>query len=476
MSANLSSFLFLIAAVCFIMALRGLSHPETAQGGNRYGMAGMAIAILTSLFMPGVGANGSYFDIIIAIAIGGAIGYVIAKKIQMTALPQLVAAFHSLVGLAAVAVAAAAVYAPEAFGIGHMVDGAVRIHSGSLIEIGLGVAIGAITFTGSIVAFGKLQGLITGKPLVFPGQHKINAAIGLFIVFLILLFLATESHAIFWMLVLASMAIGFLLILPIGGADMPVVVSMLNSYSGWAAAATGFTLGNHLLIITGAFVGSSGAILSYIMCKGMNRSIFNVILGGFGGEVSGGAAAGGSSGDKTVKAGSAEDAAFIMKNAASVIIVPGYGMAVAQAQHALREMADLLKKEGVSVKYAIHPVAGRMPGHMNVLLAEANVPYDEVFELEDINRDFASCDVVFIIGANDVTNPAAKTDPKSPIYGMPILEVEKAKTVLFIKRSMASGYAGVDNELFFRPNTMMLFGDAKKVTEEVVKGLSGGGH
>ena len=469
MSANLSSFLFLISAICFIMALRGLSHPETSQGGNRFGMVGMTIAILTTLMMPGMG---NYFEIAVAIAIGGVIGTITAKKIQMTALPQLVAAFHSLVGLAAVAVAGAALYAPAEFGIS---DGD-RIHASSLIEIGLGVAIGAITFTGSIIAFGKLQGIVSGKPLVFAGQHKLNAAIGIAILLLILLFFASGSTSIFWILVALSFVIGVLLIMPIGGADMPVVVSMLNSYSGWAAAATGFTLNNHLLIITGALVGSSGAILSYIMCKGMNRSIINVILGGFGGDSSSGAGAAASSGDKTVKPGSADDAAFIMKNAASVIIVPGYGMAVAQAQHALREMGDLLKKEGVSVKYAIHPVAGRMPGHMNVLLAEANVPYDEVFELDDINRDFASCDVAFIIGANDVTNPAAKTDPKSPIYGMPILEVEKAKTVLFIKRSMASGYAGVDNELFFRPNTMMLFGDAKKVTEDCVKAIGGGGH
>ncbi len=474
MSANISTLLYLISAICFIMALRGLSHPETAQNGNRFGMAGMALAIFTSLMMPNMG---NYIEILIAIAIGAVIGTVIAKKIQMTALPQLVAAFHSLVGLAAVCVAGAAFYAPDTFGILHAdADGSASIHAASLLEIGLGVAIGAITFTGSIIAFGKLQGLVSGKPLVFTGQHKLNALIGAGILFLVAVLMLSESHLVFWALVVLSLVIGFLLILPIGGADMPVVVSMLNSYSGWAAAATGFTLNNHLLIITGALVGSSGAILSYIMCKGMNRSIVNVILGGFGGDSSTGAAATSSGGDKAVKPGSAEDAAFIMKNAQSVIIVPGYGMAVAQAQHALREMADLLKAEGVSVKYAIHPVAGRMPGHMNVLLAEANVPYDDVFELDDINRDFASADVAFVIGANDVTNPAAKTDPKSPIFGMPILEVEKAKTVLFIKRSMASGYAGVDNELFFRPNTMMLFGDAKKVTETVVKTLSGSGH
>ncbi|MBM3547213.1 MAG: NAD(P)(+) transhydrogenase (Re/Si-specific) subunit beta [Alphaproteobacteria bacterium] len=466
MSTTLAALLYLAASVCFIMALRGLSSPETARGGNLYGIVGMAIAIVTTLALPGVV---SYWLIILGIVIGGAIGAVIAKKIEMTALPQLVAAFHSLVGLAAVLVAAAAFYAPEAYNIGK--PGAIKV--ASLIEMSLGVAIGAVTFTGSIIAFGKLQGIITGKPLIFPMQHPLNAALGVALVLLIAWFCAQQTTTAFWLIVVLSLVLGLLLILPIGGADMPVVVSMLNSYSGWAAAGIGFTLENSLLIVTGALVGSSGAILSYIMCKGMNRSIFNVILGGFGGEVAG--PAGGGSGDKTVKSGSAEDAAFIMKNASSVIVVPGYGMAVAQAQHALREMADILKKEGVTVRYAIHPVAGRMPGHMNVLLAEANVPYDEVVELEDINRDFASTDVVYVIGANDVTNPAAKTDPKSAIYGMPILDVEKSKTVLFIKRSMASGYAGVDNELFFRPNTMMLFGDAKKMTEEIVKSL-GSGH
>ncbi len=460
---TISALLYLAASVCFVMALRGLSSPETSRQGNIYGMVGMAIAILTTLSLPVVQ---SYWMIILGVAIGGAIGYVIARKIVMTALPQLVAAFHSLVGLAAVLVALAAFYAPEAYGIGVRGDIAV----GSLIEMALGTAIGAITFTGSVVAFAKLQGLVSGKPLVFPLQHQLNAALGVLTVLLIIWLSSTNSSAALWLIIIVALALGFLLILPIGGADMPVVISMLNSYSGWAAAGIGFTLQNNLLIITGALVGSSGAILSYIMCKGMNRSIFNVILGGFGGETSGAAAGGG--GEKgTVKAGSPEDAAYIMKNAQSVIIVPGYGMAVAQAQHALREMADLLKHEGVDVKYAIHPVAGRMPGHMNVLLAEANVPYDEVFELEDINRDFQSADVAFVIGANDVTNPAAKTDPQSPIYGMPILDVEKAKTVFFIKRSMASGYAGVENELFFRPNTMMLFGDAKKVTEEVVKSM-----
>jgi NAD(P) transhydrogenase subunit beta len=464
MTENLAAFLYLVASVCFIMALRGLSSPETSRAGNIYGIVGMVIAVVTTLAMPVVV---SYWLIILGILIGGAIGTYIALQIQMTALPQLVAAFHSLVGLAAVCVAAAAFHNPAAYGLG--LPG--TIPASSLVEMGLGVAIGAITFTGSIVAFAKLQGLVSGKPLVFPFQHPLNAALGVLVVLLVILLAVQESVVAFWLLVLASLALGFLLILPIGGADMPVVISMLNSYSGWAAAATGFTLGNNALIITGALVGSSGAILSYIMCKGMNRSIFNVILGGFGGE---GAlpGAGGAAGDRTVKSGSAEDAAFIMKNASSVIIVPGYGMAVAQAQHALREMADVLKKEGVTVRYAIHPVAGRMPGHMNVLLAEANVPYDEVLELDEINRDFPSTDVAFVIGANDVTNPAAKTDPSSPIYGMPILDVERAKTVLFVKRSMASGYAGVENELFYRDNTMMLFGDAKKMCEEIVKALA----
>jgi H+-translocating NAD(P) transhydrogenase subunit beta len=460
---TLSALLYLVAGVCFIMALRGLSSPETSREGNIYGMVGMTVAVLTTLALPVVK---SYWLIILGVAIGGAIGYVIAKRIVMTALPQLVAAFHSLVGLAAVFVAVAAFYSPEAYGIG--VRGAIA--KGSLIEMALGAAIGAITFTGSIVAFAKLQGLVTGKPLVFKGQHQLNAGLGVLTLLLVVALVSSNSGLAMWAIVLAAFALGFLLILPIGGADMPVVISMLNSYSGWAAAGIGFTLQNNLLIITGALVGSSGAILSYIMCKGMNRSIFNVILGGFGGE-SAVAAAGGGGEKGTVKAGSPEDAAYIMKNAQSVIIVPGYGMAVAQAQHALREMADCLKHEGVEVKYAIHPVAGRMPGHMNVLLAEANVPYDEVFELEDINRDFATADVAFVIGANDVTNPAAKNDPTSAIYGMPILDVEKAKTVFFIKRSMASGYAGVENELFYRPNTMMLFGDAKKVTEEVVKSM-----
>jgi NAD(P) transhydrogenase subunit beta len=463
MSESLSALLYLVASICFIMALRGLSSPDTARAGNLYGIIGMAIAILTTLASPYVV---SYWLIAVGLAIGGAVGAYIARQIQMTALPQLVAAFHSLVGLAAVCVATAAFAAPEAYGIG--LRGA--IHPSSLIEMAIGLTIGAITFSGSVVAFAKLQGVVSGRPLVFPGQHLINLALGILLIALIVLFVMTEASSVFALLVLLSFAFGFLLIVPIGGADMPVVISMLNSYSGWAACGIGFTLSNSLLIITGALVGSSGAILSYIMCKGMNRSIFNVILGGFGTE-GGAAPTGAGAGDRLVKSGSAEDAAFILKNASSVIIVPGYGMAVAQAQHALREMADMLKKDGVKVSYAIHPVAGRMPGHMNVLLAEANVPYDEVFELDEINRDFASTDVAFVIGANDVTNPAAKTDPTSPIYGMPILDVERAKTVLFVKRSMASGYAGVENELFYRDNTMMLFGDAKKMCEEIVKAL-----
>src|SRR5437660_1363428 len=444
MSESLSALLYLVASICFIMALRGLSSPDTARGGNIYGIVGMAIAILTTLASPGIV---SYWLIAVGLVIGGGVGAYIARQIQMTALPQLVAAFHSLVGLAAVCVAAAAFAAPEAYGIG--IRGA--IHPASLVEMAIGLTIGAITFTGSIVAFAKLQGLVSGRPLTFAGQHPINLALGILLIALIVLFVITESSFVFALLVLLSLSLGFLLIVPIGGADMPVVISMLNSYSGWAACGIGFTLSNSLLIITGALVGSSGAILSYIMCKGMNRSIFNVILGGFGTE-GGAVAAGADSGDRSVKSGSAEDAAFILKNAGSVIIVPGYGMAVAQAQHALREEADLLKKDGVKVRYAIHPVAGRMPGHMNVLLAEANVPYDEVFELDEINRDFASTDVAFVIGANDVTNPAAK-DPSSPIYGMPILEVERAKTVLVVNGSMVSGYAGVENELFYRNNT-----------------------
>ncbi len=467
MPASLTALAYLIAAVLFILALRGLSHPETSRRGNRLGMAGMAIAVLATLAHAGMSGAGYVLDVL-GIIIGGGIGAFIARRIQMTALPQLVAAFHSLVGLAAVFVAAAALNAPEAFNIGTPGN----IHLQSLIEMSIGLAIGAITFSGSVIAFAKLQALMRGAPITFPMQHPLNALLGAVLVLLIITFVASGSQVVFWIIAILAIAMGFLLIIPIGGADMPVVVSMLNSYSGWAACGIGFTIQNLALIVTGALVGASGAILSYIMCKGMNRSIINVLLGGFGSESGAAAAAGGAAVDRTVKSGAAEDAAFIMKNASKVIVVPGYGMAVAQAQHALREMADTLKKEGVEIKYAIHPVAGRMPGHMNVLLAEANVPYDEVFELEEINHEFSTADVVYVIGANDVTNPAAKTDPKSPIYGMPILEVDKARTVLFVKRSMASGYAGVDNELFFRPNTMMLFGDAKKVTEAIVKALA----
>lgn len=464
MSANVSSLLYIVSGVLFILALRGLSHPTTSRQGNLYGMVGMAIAIVTTLvFAPPSGIG--WVLVIAGLGIGGGIGAVVAKRVPMTAMPQLVAAFHSLVGLAAVLVAAAALYSPQAFGIG----APGTISGASLFEMGLGVAIGAITFTGSVIAFLKLDGRMSGKPIMLPYRHMINIWLGVLMLVLLVVFIATESAVAFWLIVLVALVLGVTLIIPIGGADMPVVVSMLNSYSGWAAAGIGFTLGNLALIITGALVGSSGAILSYIMCKAMNRSFFSVILGGFGGDAAAGAT--GVVETRPVKQGSADDAAFIMKNAEKVIIVPGYGMAVAQAQHALREMADQLKAAGVEVKYAIHPVAGRMPGHMNVLLAEANVPYDEVFELEDINGEFAQADVAFVIGANDVTNPAAKTDPASPIYGMPILDVEKAKTVLFIKRGMGSGYAGVENELFFRDNTMMLFGDAKKVVDEVLKNL-----
>ncbi|MCC5977166.1 MAG: NAD(P)(+) transhydrogenase (Re/Si-specific) subunit beta [Salinarimonas sp.] len=464
MSSNIANLLYLVSGVLFILALRGLSHPTTSRQGNIFGMIGMGLAVATTL----VYANpslGGWLLVIVGIAVGGGIGATIARRVPMTAMPQLVAAFHSLVGMAAVLVAAAALYAPQAFDLG-MPGG---ISGVTLFEMGLGCAIGAITFTGSVIAFLKLDGRMSGKPIMLPARHAINLGLGIAMVVLLGIFIATESAFVFWLIVLVALALGVLLIIPIGGADMPVVVSMLNSYSGWAAAGIGFTLGNLALIITGALVGSSGAILSYIMCKGMNRSFISVILGGFGGE-SETAAAGGEE-TRPVKRGSADDAAFIMKNSAKVIIVPGYGMAVAQAQHTLREMADLLKEEGVEVKYAIHPVAGRMPGHMNVLLAEANVPYDEVFELEDINGEFAQADVAFVIGANDVTNPSAKTDPQSPIFGMPILDVDKAKTVLFIKRGMGSGYAGVENELFFRDNTMMLFGDAKKMVDEIVKSL-----
>jgi len=462
MTGSVSGFAYLVASVCFIMALRGLSSPETARKGNLWGIVGMVIAVFTTLADPGVL---SYGNIILGILIGGTVGTVIALRIQMTALPQLIAAFHSLVGLGAVLVATAAFYHPEAFGLGAR----GTIPAGSLIELSLGTAIGAITFSGSVIAFAKLQGVMTGNPIIFGGQHPLNAIIGGLIVLGILWLMGTESATAYWWVVALSFAIGFLIIIPIGGADMPVVVSMLNSYSGWAACGIGFTLSNVALIIVGALVGSSGAILSYIMCRGMNRSIVNVLLGGFGGETAAGAAA--ARGDRTAKSGSAADAAFLMKNASKVIIVPGYGMAVAQAQHAVREMADLLKAAGVEVAYAIHPVAGRMPGHMNVLLAEANVPYDEVFELEAINHEFSTADVAFVIGANDVTNPVAKTDPQSPIAGMPILDVEKAATVLFVKRSLSPGYAGVDNPLFYAEGTMMLFSDAKKMAEEVVQAL-----
>ncbi len=464
MSVDLAALLYLVSGALFIMALRGLSSPATSRQGNLYGMIGMAIAILTTLAVAAPTNAFVWIVILAGIALGGGIGAYLARTIAMTAMPQLVAAFHSLVGLAAVFVAAAAFYAPDAFGIA--TDGV--IHAQSRIEMSLGAAIGALTFTGSVIAFLKLDGRMSGAPILLPARHVINLALGVALILAIYFFFVTSSSLLFWIIILLSLPLGLLLIVPIGGADMPVVVSMLNSYSGWAAAGIGFTLANTALIITGALVGSSGAILSYIMCKGMNRSFISVILGGFGGATAGPAAGGEA---KPVKQGSAEDAAFMMKNASSVIIVPGYGMAVAQAQHALREMADHLKANGVSVKYAIHPVAGRMPGHMNVLLAEANVPYDEVFELEDINSEFAQTDIAFVIGANDVTNPSAKDDPKSPIFGMPVLEVWKAKTVMFIKRGMSSGYAGVDNPLFWRDNTLMLFGDAKKMTEEINKNL-----
>jgi NAD(P) transhydrogenase subunit beta len=464
MSPNIAALLYLVAGVLFILALRGLSSPVTSRQGNMFGMVGMAIAIVTTLAAHPPAGVVAWLLVILGIAIGGGIGATIARRVPMTAMPELVAAFHSLVGMAAVLVAAGALYAPAAFGIGSV--GAIK--GASLVEMSIGTAIGAITFTGSIIAFMKLSGRMSGAPIMLPARHIINIALAVAIVALVIVLAVTESYVAFWLLVLASLLFGVLIIIPIGGADMPVVISMLNSYSGWAAAGIGFTLGNSALIITGALVGSSGAILSYIMCKGMNRSFISVILGGFGGEVAGPAAGGE---QKPVKLGSAEDAAYILKNAGKVIIVPGYGMAVAQAQHALRELADHLKKEGVEVKYAIHPVAGRMPGHMNVLLAEANVPYDEVFELEDINSEFPQADVVYVIGANDVTNPAAEDDPTSPIYGMPVLQVWKAGTVMFNKRSLASGYAGIDNPLFYRDNTMMLLGDAKKMTENIVKAM-----
>ena len=466
MNANLAAVLYLVAGVLFILSLRGLSSPASSRQGNFFGMIGMAIAVATTLAAHPPADGIGWLLVVLGIAIGGGIGAVIARRVPMTSMPELVAAFHSLVGMAAVLVAAGAFYAPAAFDIG--VPGA--IHRASLVEMSLGVAIGALTFTGSVIAFAKLSGRMSGAPIILPARHIINIALAVLLVVCIALLVKTGLAGYFWAVTIIALVLGALLIIPIGGADMPVVISMLNSYSGWAAAGIGFTLGNSALIITGALVGSSGAILSYIMCHAMNRSFISVILGGFGGETA--AAGAGAGGEvRPVKLGSADDAAFIMKNAQKVIIVPGYGMAVAQAQHALREMADTLKKEGVEVKYAIHPVAGRMPGHMNVLLAEANVPYDEVFELEDINSEFAQADVAFVIGANDVTNPAAEDDKTSPIYGMPVLQVWKAGTVMFIKRSLASGYAGIDNPLFYRDNTMMLLGDAKKMTENIVKAL-----
>jgi len=464
MSANLAALAYLVAGILFILALRGLSHPTTSRQGNLFGMIGMAIAVATTLAAHPPAGLVAWALVVVAVALGGGTGAVIARRVPMTSMPELVAAFHSLVGMAAVLVAAGALYAPAAFDIG--AEGA--IHGQSLIEMSLGVAIGAVTFTGSVIAFLKLSGRMSGKPITLPGRHAINIALALGLVALVVWFYVAQQHLAFWLIAAISFLLGVLIIIPIGGADMPVVISMLNSYSGWAAAGIGFTLGNSALIITGALVGSSGAILSYIMCKGMNRSFISVILGGFGGEVAGPA---GAAENRPVKLGSAEDAAYLLKNSSKVIIVPGYGMAVAQAQHALREMADKLKAEGVEVKYAIHPVAGRMPGHMNVLLAEANVPYDEVFELENINSEFAQADVAYVIGANDVTNPAAEEDPKSPIYGMPVLQVWKAGTVMFNKRSLASGYAGIDNPLFYRDNTMMLLGDAKKMTEEIGKAV-----
>ena len=464
MNAEIAALLYLVAGVLFIQALRGLSSPESSRRGNMLGIAGMVIAVGTTLASHPPAGAGAWILVVAGLGLGGGIGAVIARRVPMTSMPELVAAFHSLVGMAAVLVAAGAFYAPTAFGIG--TEG--HIHAQSLIEMSIGVAIGAITFTGSVIAFLKLSGRMSGKPIILPLRHAINIALALALIFFIYGLVVSQSQMDFWLVALIAFVFGALIIIPIGGADMPVVISMLNSYSGWAAAGIGFTLGNSALIITGALVGSSGAILSYIMCKGMNRSFISVILGGFGGEVAAGA---GGAEQRPVKIGSAEDAAYIMKNASKVIIVPGYGMAVAQAQHALREMADHLKKEGVEVKYAIHPVAGRMPGHMNVLLAEANVPYDEVFELEDINSEFAQADVAFVIGANDVTNPAAEDDKSSPIYGMPVLQVWKAGTVMFVKRSLASGYAGIDNPLFYRDNTMMLLGDAKKMTETIVKAM-----
>ena len=465
MSANLLALFYLISGVLFIFALRGLSSPETSRKGNLFGIIGMSIAIAVTILSVGNFSSG-FIYLLILLLVGGSIGAFIAFKIPMTAMPELVAGFHSLVGLAAVFVAISAFLNPNVFGLGSPGD----IKIASLIEMSLGASIGAITFTGSIIAFLKLRGIMSGSPITFIGQHYLNLALGLILIGLIFYLCQTQIDSLFWSIIAISFLVGVLLIIPIGGADMPVVISMLNSYSGWAAAGIGFTLENTALIITGALVGSSGAILSYIMCKGMNRSFFNVILGGWG-ATNNQISKNTSKEQKPVKSGNADDAAFLMKNASSVIIVPGYGMAVAQAQHALREMVDGLKKNDVKVTYAIHPVAGRMPGHMNVLLAEANVPYDEVFELEEINNDFANCDVAYVIGANDVTNPVAKSDPQSPIYGMPVLDVEKSKSVLFVKRSLSPGYAGIDNDLFYRDNALMLFSDAKKMTEDIIKNL-----
>ena len=465
MTPNLSAVFYLISGILFILALRGLSSPETSRQGNYFGIIGMGIAIIVTLLSAG-NFSSLIIYVFLFLIIGGAIGAFIAFKIPMTAMPELVAGFHSLVGLAAVFVAISAFLNPQAFNLGS--PGNIKF--ASLIEMSIGASIGAITFSGSIIAFLKLRGIMSGSPITFNGQHYLNLFLGITILILIFYLCKTQSDSYFWRVIGLSLLIGILLIIPIGGADMPVVISMLNSYSGWAAAGIGFTLENTALIITGALVGSSGAILSYIMCKGMNRSFLNVMLGGFGADSSSSQKKEQKE-QKPVKTGNAEDAAFLMKNASSVIIVPGYGMAVAQAQHALREMVDKLKKNDIKVSYAIHPVAGRMPGHMNVLLAEANVPYDEVFELDDINNNFANTDIAYVIGANDVTNPAAKTDPSSPIFGMPVLDVEKCKSVLFVKRSMSPGYAGVDNELFYRDNTLMLFADAKKMTENIVKNL-----
>ena len=475
MSMNIVVLLYLVASVCFIQALKGLSHPTTSIRGNVFGMTGMAIAVLTTIalvfMMRAELAGTGLLWVALGIALGGTAGAIMAKRVEMTKMPELVAFMHSMIGLAAVFIAIAAVAEPWSLGI---VAKGTPIPTGNRLELFLGAAIGAITFSGSVIAFGKLSGkykfrLFQGAPVVFPGQHMLNLVLGIATVALGLAFMFTESWPAFFAMLALSFVLGVLIIIPIGGADMPVVVSMLNSYSGWAAAGIGFSLNNSMLIIAGSLVGSSGAILSYIMCKAMNRSFFNVILGGFGGEAA--AATGGAQQQRSVKSGSADDASFLMTNADTVIIVPGYGLAVARAQHALKELTQKLIEHGVTVKYAIHPVAGRMPGHMNVLLAEAGVTYDEVFELEDINSEFAQADVAFVIGANDVTNPAAEEDKTSPIYGMPVLQVWKAGTVMFIKRSLASGYAGIDNPLFYRDNTMMLLGDAKKMTENIVKAM-----